>query len=693
MALLHAMYGKGVRKQRLEHKSFKVPDRSVKIEITTVASNYHIEMNPSDVNNHDRLIVQEVLKEIAQYHLADTKAKKPFKVVLLMEVDRLSKHAQHALRRTMEKYTATCRLILCCNSSSKVIEPLRSRCLGICVSAPTKKEICSVLESVCKHEGISYLPSLGQKIVQRSDRNLRRALLILETCHVQRYPFAEDQEIQLPAWEEYICTLSKVILQEQSPAGLMKAREMIYELLANCIPSEIILKVLCRELMVRLDDDLKHELLQWAAFYEHRMQRGSKDIFHFEAFIAKFMTLYKKFLLDLYICKSGRISMSRQEREWRSFFERVFHYSRYLDLYGGICYLNNKMQAEFAYNAFGRTPLISLDGQKERLEQIPQSLIDNAPDLQIPIDVISLAEVFEKDQFEKMAKDFTDLGFPYSTKVLSDPNSFTSITSGGVWIVSRWKITVEKQIVYKNACHGADCLAAKGVKYARIVKKEGVTKYFNIFATHLQAWSTEEGRQVRAKQAEQMRDFVKEQNIPNHEAVLFAGDFNVDNVTYPEEVSNLIKILGGKVPLRIGQVEYTSDPRANVLVGRDGAASSGGCANSYVASWGIKESKTYHPSEATKQPCGSEKCYCPCCPKEWLDYVLHAEGPYLQPVGQPTIQAFTNTVKLFIAEWAMSSLIIERFRDRMELTDLSDHYPVSSVFNFPITTSNAQSIR
>lgn len=124
-----------------------------------------------------------------------------------MEVDRLSKHAQHALRRTMEKYTATCRLILCCNSSSKVIEPLRSRCLGICVSAPTKKEvrtllflqhlilvylqICSVLESVCKHEGISYLPSLGQKIVQRSDRNLRRALLILETCHVQRFVFTQ----------------------------------------------------------------------------------------------------------------------------------------------------------------------------------------------------------------------------------------------------------------------------------------------------------------------------------------------------------------------------------------------------------------------------------------------------------------------------------------------------------------------
>ena len=70
--------------------------------------------------------------------------------MLLVEVDRLSRQAQAALRRTMEKYTASCRLILCCNNPSKVIDPLRSRCLGVRVPAPSHAEIADVLQGVAR---------------------------------------------------------------------------------------------------------------------------------------------------------------------------------------------------------------------------------------------------------------------------------------------------------------------------------------------------------------------------------------------------------------------------------------------------------------------------------------------------------------------------------------------------------------
>ena len=49
------------------------------IEITTIASNYHIELNPSDVGIYDYVVVQEIIKEIAQYKQLDTNAKHPFK--------------------------------------------------------------------------------------------------------------------------------------------------------------------------------------------------------------------------------------------------------------------------------------------------------------------------------------------------------------------------------------------------------------------------------------------------------------------------------------------------------------------------------------------------------------------------------------------------------------------------------------
>lgn len=297
MCLLRELYGAGVEKLRIEHQSIMAPSKK-KIEISTIASNYHLEVNPSDAGNNDRVVIQELLKTVAQSQQLETSTQRDFKVVLLTEVDKLTKDAQHALRRTMEKYMATCRLILCCNSISKIIGPIQSRCLSVRVPAPSIEDICHVLSSVCKKEGLNLPPELAQRLAEKSGRNLRKALLMCESCRVQQYPFSADQDIPEMDWEIYLRETANAIVSQQSPQRLLEVRGRLYELLTHCIPPEIIMKGLLTELLNNCDGQLKGEVAQMAAFYEHRLQLGSKATYHLEAFVAKFMAIYKKFMED-----------------------------------------------------------------------------------------------------------------------------------------------------------------------------------------------------------------------------------------------------------------------------------------------------------------------------------------------------------------------------------------------------------
>ncbi|KAK6485863.1 replication factor C subunit 3 [Huso huso] len=297
MCLLRELYGAGVEKLRIEHQSIIAPSKK-KIEISTIASNYHLEVNPSDAGNSDLVVIQELLKTVAQSQQIQSSTQRDFKVVLLTEVDRLTKDAQHALRRTMEKYMSNCRLILCCNSTSKVIPPIRSRCLAVRVPLPSVEEVCTVLSSVCRKEGLTLPGELAKIIAEKSGRNLRKALLMCEACRVQQYPFAVDQDIPETDWEVYLRETANAIVSQQSPQKLLEVRGRLYELLTHCIPPEIIMKGLLSELLSNCDGQLKAEVAQMAAYYEHRLQLGNKAIYHLEAFVAKFMAIYKKFMED-----------------------------------------------------------------------------------------------------------------------------------------------------------------------------------------------------------------------------------------------------------------------------------------------------------------------------------------------------------------------------------------------------------
>lgn len=43
---------------------------------------------------------------------------------------------------------------------------------------------------------------------------------------------------------------------------------------------------------------VKREVIQVASDFEHSLHRGSKVIFHLEAFVAKFMAIYLQYMED-----------------------------------------------------------------------------------------------------------------------------------------------------------------------------------------------------------------------------------------------------------------------------------------------------------------------------------------------------------------------------------------------------------
>ena len=157
-----------------------------KLEFNIVASVYHLEITPSDVGNFDRVVVQDLLKEVAQTQQVDQSARQRFKVVVINEADHLTRDAQAALRRTMEKYSPNMRLILLANSTANIIAPIRSRTLLVRVAAPTESDICRVLRTVGAQEGWVEAEGLNGRIAKDSARNLRRALLMFEAVHAQK---------------------------------------------------------------------------------------------------------------------------------------------------------------------------------------------------------------------------------------------------------------------------------------------------------------------------------------------------------------------------------------------------------------------------------------------------------------------------------------------------------------------------
>jgi len=136
-----------------------------------------IELNASDERGID--VIRVKVKDFARTKpLGDF----PFRICILDECDSLTKEAQQALRRTMETFSSSCRFILLGNYSSKIIEPIQSRCSVFRFKPLPKEEVFKIINNISATEGLSVTDSGKEALFSVGGSDCRRLENILQAC-------------------------------------------------------------------------------------------------------------------------------------------------------------------------------------------------------------------------------------------------------------------------------------------------------------------------------------------------------------------------------------------------------------------------------------------------------------------------------------------------------------------------------
>lgn len=182
-------------------------------------------------------------------------------------------------------------------------------------------------------------------------------------------------------------------------------------------------------------------------------------------------------------------------------------------------------------------------------------------------DVLMLQEVFSDYHRKRLLRDLA-AAYPHQSRILGRDRWLAQ--DGGVVIVSKWPIELQFQKLFGALCAGKDCMADKGVLYAR-VNKQG--RRVHLFATHLQ--SGDENAEIRSLQIAAVKQLIDAMDLPGDEPVLIGGDFNVDRFEDQRDgaFSAMTRRLDAEHPAPAdgGGHAPTFDPARNPLAG-DGRA-------------------------------------------------------------------------------------------------------------------------
>ncbi len=245
-----------------------------------------LEMNSSDERGID--VIRGVIKDFARTR---SLGNVPFKLIFLDECDSLTKEAQQALRRTMENFTDNVRFILSCNYSSKLIDPIQSRCIIFRFKPLDKEGIKNVVEKIKKDEKLTINEKTIEALYTISDGDVRRVINILQSCAALNKIITEDLIYNLVSAAKP--KEVKEVLELAVTGDFIRSRDKLLDtMLKHGLSGLDIIKQIQKEVLnLNIKDEKKLALIEKCGEIEFRMVEGADEYLQLESLLAGFVLL------------------------------------------------------------------------------------------------------------------------------------------------------------------------------------------------------------------------------------------------------------------------------------------------------------------------------------------------------------------------------------------------------------------
>jgi len=249
---------------------------------------FTLELNASDERGIDT--VRDRIKDFSRYSRTGFGEDIPFALIILDECDQMTGPAQTALRRIMEVGSRTSRFILICNQSSKIIEPIQSRCAIFRFSRVEKQAMKEHLIGLAKKEGYTLMPEAADRIVDFSEGDLRHAINSLQTASAYKEGTIDEKTIALVIGEASPMQVQKMV-RKALYGDFMEARKIMYDIMGSFgFSGTEIIRQIQREIfkMSDLTPQQKADISEVIGEYDFRLTEGANSDIQLSALLAQF---------------------------------------------------------------------------------------------------------------------------------------------------------------------------------------------------------------------------------------------------------------------------------------------------------------------------------------------------------------------------------------------------------------------